>query len=76
MSYVLLGDVCRQQLGMQAQYGTRYADPDWSHEYIYCGTGLRIILNENKDYHRYKIHEDDVVLFVAMVKIAKSLERK
>lgn len=71
MAYVSLGDVCRNQLGQQAQYCSRYADPDWKDDYTYCGQGLRIVLNKNKDYHRYTIHEDDVALFVARVKTAR-----
>lgn len=71
--YVSLGDVCRNQLGQQAQYCSRYADPDWKTEYTYCGEGLRILLNKNKDYHQYMIHADDVDLFVARVKIARCM---
>lgn len=71
MAYVSLGDVCRQQLGQQAQYCSRYADPDWKEDYSYCGQGLRIVLNTNKDYHQYTIHEDDVPLFVARVKTTR-----
>jgi len=71
--YISLGDVCRGQLGQQCQYCSRYADINWHSEYIYCGAGLRITLNKNKDYHQYKIHKDDVVTFVNRVKLARGI---
>lgn len=57
--YISFGDVCRQQLGMQCQYGSRYVT---SH-----GSDLRII-GEVGFYHGLRIHCDDVDTFVMRVK--------
>lgn len=56
--YVSLGDVCRNQLGMQCQYGSRYAD-------TIC-MDLRYI-GDTGDYHSMKIHKDDVSDYVRRV---------
>ena len=61
--YVNLGDVCRQQLGMQCQYGSRYANPRYPQ---YISEGLRIT-GDPADYHFMKIHRDDVQEFVRRV---------
>ncbi len=54
------GPVCRQVLGTQAQYGSRYLDgihgaPDLGH-------GLRYYKGDT--YHDCWIHEDDIAEFV------------
>lgn len=64
--FVSLGDVCRNSLGMQCQYGSRYADKKWEKEYPFCGEGLRIT-GESRAYHSMKIHRDDVAEFVSRV---------
>ena len=72
--YVSLGDVCRNDLGMQCQYGSRYADPVWNtesareagHWYPYFGTGLRITGGSDM-YHSMTIHRDDAPVFVSRV---------
>lgn len=56
--YVLLGDVCRRQLGMQCQYGSRYAE-------TIC-RDLRI-QGTCSDYHSMMIHKDDVAEYVRRV---------
>jgi hypothetical protein len=80
--YVNLGDVCRKELGLQCQYGSRYADPAWSTEsareagsyWKYCGEGLRII-GTSTNYHLMKIHRNDVKEFVKRVKETYSEKR-
>lgn len=69
---VSLGDVCRQKLGMQCQYGSRYADKQQCEDNpeSYCGDGLRIT-GTTADYHGMKIHKDDVETFVSRVKAYK-----
>ena len=69
--YRNLGEVCRSQLYMQAQYGARYADRRWEKEYHFCGEGLRII-GTSADYHSMQIHEDDIEEFVIRVKQARA----
>jgi hypothetical protein len=64
--YLNLGDVCREQLAMQAQYGSRFAFIEWADEYPFCGEGLRF-KGDSDDYHSVKIHKDDVFTFVARV---------
>lgn len=67
--YVNFGDVCRNRLSMQCQYGSRYLQkprdgnepPD-----TYLGDGLRI-LGEVEDYHSLRIHQGDVEEFVRRV---------
>jgi len=56
--YVSLGDVCRNQLGMQCQYGSRYAD-NLCKDLRYIGTPA--------DYHPMKIHKEDVEEYVRRV---------
>jgi hypothetical protein len=53
--YVSLGDVCRNLLDMQCQYGSRYAN-------TIC-KDLRI-LGDTGNYHSMKIHKDDVAEYV------------
>lgn len=67
---VRLGDVCRNMLGMQCQYGSRYADKRWT-EYPFCGEGIRITGNAD-NYHDMMIHKDDAETFVARVKKARN----
>lgn len=65
---ISLGDVCRERLQMQCQYGARYADPAMCNDAptSYCGRGLRIT-GDCGSYHDMRIHEDDVEQFVARV---------
>ena len=56
--YVFLGDVCRNYLGMQCQYGSRYADTLCSY--------LRI-KGSTAEYHQMKIHKDDVMEYAVRV---------
>ena len=58
--YVELGDVCRKRLGMQCQYGSRYAN-DLCKDLRYIGT--------TADYHSMQIHRDDVEEYVGRVAI-------
>lgn len=68
------GDVCRNRLGMQCQYGSRYVNPDFSaesakeagHFVPYLGEGLRI-KGKPDNYHSLEIHTDDVDEFVSRV---------
>ncbi len=70
-NYVDFGDVSRQQLGLQCQYGSRYIDgyiDGWPN----LGKGLRFIGFDSgghiNNYHAMKIHRDDVEEFVRRVK--------
>jgi len=58
VDFVNLGDVCRGRLGMQCQYGSRYAD-------TIC-KDLRIT-GTTSDYHSMEIHKDDVETYVNRV---------
>lgn len=59
--YFSLGDVCRCELGVQCQYGSRYAREG------NAASHLRY-LNLNTDcYHDILIHKDDVAEFVSTV---------
>lgn len=72
--YVNLGDVCRDILGMQCQYGSQYVDPWYASEEAkqrgnnkpYLGEGL-LIKGSFDTYHSLKIHKDRVVAFVTRV---------
>lgn len=72
--YVGLGDVCRDILGMQCQYGSRYADPYYaSQEAVakgertpFLAEGLDIT-GKPGDYHFMRIHRDSVERFVSRV---------
>jgi hypothetical protein len=75
--YVLLGNVCRQWLGLQAQYGTRYAGgvirdgreqvPDLTTGEYGDGRTLRFAGDNSVDYHAMYIHEDDAAEYVRRV---------
>jgi len=56
--WISLGDVCRNRLGMQCQYGSRYAND-------IC-KDLRII-GTTADYHSMQIHREDVDEYVGRV---------
>lgn len=71
--YVELGEVCRNRLNMQCQYGSRYADNVWHPEYLFCGENLRIT-GSTKIYHSMTIHEDDVDEFVRRVQQVLSVK--
>lgn len=58
VAYVSLGDVCRQRIGMQCQYGSRYAN-DICKDLRITGT--------TADYHQMTIHPDDVDEYVTRV---------
>lgn len=60
--FVGFGEVSRQLLGKQAQYGSRFVDGAFG-EYPKLGEGLRIVGNSD-DYHNLKIHIDDINEFV------------
>ena len=63
--YVNLGDVCRGRIGMQAQYGCRYAKPgEICADLRYKGTP--------DDYHFMKIYAGDVEEFVRRVLALKA----
>lgn len=71
-TYVDFGDVSRQKLGEQCQYGSRYIDgyiPGWPN----LGDGLRFTGYDSNgrinNYHDMKIHHDDVAEFVRRVKL-------
>ena len=72
--FISLGNVIREQLGMQSQYGSRYANRAFSteaakiagHEYPYLADGLRIS-GIPDFYHSLTIHKDDAAEFVARV---------
>lgn len=75
--YVSVGDVCRQRLGQQCQYGSRYLDRGWAqgeNSYKFCGDGLRV-LGDCSNYHGMKIHKDDVETFVARWEQATGCKR-
>ena len=59
--YVSLGDVCRDLMGRQAQYGCPYFDPITAakRDLPYLGEGLRI-KGDCQFYHEMRIHLDDI----------------
>ena len=69
--YVDFGDVSRQQLDLQCQYGSRYIDgyidgwPSLSKGLSNIGFDIHGCVN---NYHAMKIHRDDVEEFVRRVK--------
>jgi hypothetical protein len=75
--YVLLGNVSRQWLGLQAQYGNRYAGgvqrqgrqevPDLTRGEHGDGRVLRYAGDHTVDYHAMFIHEDDAAEYVRRV---------
>lgn len=59
--YVNFGGICRNGVGMQCQYGSRYlCESD-------IGEGLRYI-GSCSDYHSILIHKDDAPIFVERMK--------
>jgi len=60
--YVDFGDISRGRLGLQCQYSSRYITGNIE-GYPNLGEGLRFIGND-RNYHSYKIHKDDVEEFV------------
>lgn len=76
--YVDFGDVSRQQLGEQCQYGSRYITGvinGWPN----LGEGLRFTGFDSNghvnNYHAMKIHRDDVEEFVRRVKAYQNGEQ-
>jgi len=67
--YTQLGDVCRGRVGMQCQYGSRYANPG-----ELCGH-LRYLNLDTGCYHDILIHKDDVEEFVRLVLAKRHQER-
>lgn len=63
-SFVDLGQIARERLGMQAQYAVRYVRG--SHGSAELGGGLRF-RGDPADYHFVQIHKDDVEEFVRRV---------
>lgn len=70
--FVSLGDVSRRELGMQAQYASRYVTGECPDEYPDVasdesfGEPLRVFGNSG-DYHSLMIHSDDAAEFVERV---------
>jgi subtilisin family serine protease len=64
--FVLVGDVSRDFLNMQSQYGVRYLD-EGTYPESFFGEGLRVIPDETGD-HDWLIHFDDVIEFVARIR--------
>ncbi len=56
--YVRFGDISRDRLGKQAQYGSRYING--GEGYPALGKGLRLVNDDPSDYHGWYIHNDDV----------------
>ncbi len=70
--YVSFGDVCRDRLQMQCQYGSRYVDPREKRPGgVYLGRHLSLTgFDANghvNDYHQLRIHRDDAEQFVMHV---------
>ena len=59
--HVEFGDVAREQMKMQCQYGVRYLLPFKDHPYL--GDGLRTT-GDIANYHFVTIHKDDVATFI------------
>ena len=76
--YVDFGDVSRQQLGEQCQYGSRYID-GYLEGWPNLGEGLRFKGYDSNgrvnNYHEMKIHKDDVAEFVRRVKAYQNGEQ-
>ena len=62
--YVSFGEVSRQLLSMQCQYGCRYING--SRDYPALGLGIRF-KGRVCEYHELRIHKDDVEQFVDRV---------
>jgi len=71
--FVRFGDVSRQILNQQAQYGSRYLGGWEKDNYPNLGEGLRI-QGKIDDYHNLKIHKDDIEEFVKRFEEYKKLE--
>ncbi len=77
-AYVDFGDVCRQQLGEQCQYGSRYIDgyldgwPNLGYNLRFTGYDSNGRVN---NYHEMKIHFADVAEFVRRVKAYQNGEQ-
>ena len=59
--YINFGDFCRNEVGMQCQYGSHYlcgTIPGYEN----LGYGLRYLGNDS-DYHKIIIHKDDAPIF-------------
>jgi hypothetical protein len=63
---VKLGEVTRNLLNMQCQYGSRYLDQKLQ-DSKFLGEGLRFSV-EGSSYHDYLLNKDDVLEFVARVR--------
>ena len=63
--FVNFGKVARKELGMQAQYASRFVDG--RHGEPNLGDGLRF-KGLPKDYHSLMIEENDISEFVSRVK--------
>lgn len=62
-SMVNFGDVSRNYLRRQAQYGSRYVD-DFDGDYPNLGEGLNFE-GSSDDYHSLKIRQGDIPTFIA-----------
>lgn len=63
---VQLGEVTRNLINMQCQYGSRYLDQKLQ-DSKFLGEGLRFNV-EGSSYHDYRLNKDDVLEFVARVR--------
>lgn len=64
--YVNFGDVCRNLLHLQAQYGSFYIKG--ISDYPNIGTNLRFKNLDNSNYHAIMIHKDDIDEFLKRYK--------
>lgn len=69
--HISFGDVCRNLLGQQAQYGSQYVNPSFADRLPYLAKGLRLVGNPS-EYHELGIHPDDVDEFVVRYNIARA----
>ena len=57
--YSPFGDFCRNRLGQQCQYGSRYITGRLE-GYPALGEGLRFLNEDSGNYHSIRIHRDDM----------------
>lgn len=60
--YINFGDMCRSRLNISCQYGSRYITGHIE-GYPVLGANLRI-KGDERNYHSYMIHKDDIQTFV------------
>lgn len=64
--YISFGDVSRNRMDIQCQYGSQYIDGSCGR--VNLGEGLRFKNIDSHSYHNIKIHKDDVEEFVRRYK--------